>query len=178
MGYQEYQAISAAYKVPIVITGFEPVDILDGVLRVVRQLEEGRAEVENQYSRVVAPSGNLAAHDIIQRVFEVCDQKWRGVGTIPQSGYKLRPEFAEYDAAPAFAVEEIDTAEPAICISGQILTGLKKPHECPAFGQQCTPQHPLGATMVSAEGACAAYFNYGRHLGVEPARSQPPSLSP
>jgi hydrogenase expression/formation protein HypD len=178
MGSQEYRAISAAYKVPIVITGFEPLDILEGVFRVVRQLEAGRAEVENQYSRVVTHSGNLAAHDIIQRVFEVCDQKWRGVGTIPQSGYKLRPEFAEYDAAQAFAVEEIDTAEPAICISGQILTGLKKPHECPAFAQQCTPQHPLGATMVSAEGACAAYFNYGRHLGVEPARSQPPSLSP
>jgi hydrogenase expression/formation protein HypD len=173
MGYQEYQAISAAYKVPIVITGFEPLDILQGVFRVVRQLEEGRAEVENQYSRVVTRSGNLAAHQIICQVFEVCDQKWRGVGTIPQSGYKLQPEFTEYDAARVFAVEEIDTEESAICISGQILRGLKKPHECPAFGKQCTPQQPLGATMVSAEGACAAYYNYGRHLGVEPAGLAP-----
>jgi hydrogenase expression/formation protein HypD len=173
MGYQEYQAISAAYKVPIVITGFEPLDILEGVFRVVRQLEEGRAEVENQYSRVVTPNGNLAAHQIICHVFEVCDQKWRGVGPIPQSGYKLQPEFEGYDAARVFAVEEIVTEEPAICISGQILKGLKKPHECPAFGKQCTPQHPLGATMVSAEGACAAYYHYGRHLGVEPAGSQP-----
>ena len=173
MGYQEYQAISAAYKVPIVITGFEPLDILEGVFRVVRQLEEGRAEVENQYSRVVTPNGNLAAYQIIWHVFEVCDQKWRGVGPIPQSGYKLQPEFEGYDAARVFAVEEIVTEEPAICISGQILKGLKKPHECPAFGKQCTPQHPLGATMVSAEGACAAYYHYGRHLGVEPAGSQP-----
>ena len=164
---------SAAYKVPIVITGFEPLDILEGVFRVVRQLAEGRAEVENRYSRVVTPNGNPAAHQIIWHVFEVCDQKWRGVGPIPQSGYKLQPEFEGYDAARVFAVEEIVTEEPAICISGQILKRLKKPHECPAFGRQCTPQHPLGATMVSAEGACAAYYNYGRHLGVEPAGSQP-----
>jgi hydrogenase expression/formation protein HypD len=177
MGYQEYQAISAAYEVPIVITGFEPLDILEGVFRLVRQLEEGQAEVENQYSRVVTHSGNLAAHQIIWLVFAVCDQKWRGVGTIPQSGYKLRPEFKGYDAAQAFAVEEIETEEPAICISGQILRVLKKPHECPAFGKQCTPQRPLGATMVSAEGACAACFNYGRHLDVEPVASRPKGVS-
>ena len=171
MGYQEYEAISAEFKVPIVITGFEPVDILEGVCKVVRQLEAGRAAVENQYSRVVNRGGNLAAQQIMQRVFEVCDQKWRGVGMIPASGYKLQPAFKDYDAAHIFAVEEISPEEPAICISGQILRGLKKPHECAAFGTECTPQHPLGATMVSAEGACAAYYNYGRHLVIEPAGS-------
>jgi hydrogenase expression/formation protein HypD len=169
MGYKEYEAISARYNVPVVITGFEPLDILEGVCRVIQQLEEGRAEVDNQYSRVVHRAGNLAAHQIMGRVFEVCDQKWRGVGTIPQSGYTLSRTFQEYDAARRFAVEAIATQEPLICISGQILQGLKKPHACPAFGKACTPQHPLGATMVSAEGACAAYYNYGRHLVAEPA---------
>jgi hydrogenase expression/formation protein HypD len=164
MGYQEYEAISARYKVPIVITGFEPLDILEGVLKVIRQLEAGRAEVENQYSRAVNRNGNLPAHEIMWRVFEVCDQQWRGVGTLPESGYRLRHAFRHYDAAQRFAVEEIATQESSVCISGQILTGLKKPHECPAFGRTCTPQQPLGATMVSAEGACAAYYNYGRHL--------------
>jgi hydrogenase expression/formation protein HypD len=173
MGYQEYQAISAAYKVPIVVTGFEPLDILEGVLRVIRQLEEGRAEVENQYSRVVNRIGNPAAQQLMWSIFEVCDQKWRGVGTIPKSGYKLQHEFKAFDAARLFAVEEIDTQEPAVCISGQVLKGLKKPHECPAFGKECTPQHPLGATMVSAEGACAAYYNYGRHLVAAPGGSHP-----
>jgi hydrogenase expression/formation protein HypD len=171
MGYREYEAISAEFQVPIVITGFEPVDILDGVCRLVRQLEDGRAVVENQYSRVVSQAGNLAAQQLMQRVFEVCDQKWRGVGTIPASGYRLRPEFKDYDAAQSFAVEDIHPEEPAICISGQILQGLKKPHECAAFAKLCTPLQPLGATMVSAEGACAAYYNYGRHLTMEPARS-------
>jgi hydrogenase expression/formation protein HypD len=164
MGYQEYEAISTRYKVPIVITGFEPLDILEGILKVIRQLEEGRAKVENQYSRVVNRTGNPAAHEVMWNVFEVCDQKWRGVGTIAQSGYRLQHEFKEFDAAQIFEVEEIKTQEPAICISGRILQGLNKPHECPAFGKECTPQHPLGATMVSAEGACAAYYNYGRHL--------------
>jgi hydrogenase expression/formation protein HypD len=178
MGYREYEAISASYKVPIVITGFEPVDILEGVLQVIRQLEEGRAEVENRYSRVVNRGGNPAAHQVMGRVFEVCDQKWRGVGTIPKSGYKLQHEFKEFDAARIFAVEEIDTQEPAICISGQILKGLKKPHDCPAFGKECSPQHPLGATMVSAEGACAAYYNYGRHLVATPAGSRPSGVAP
>jgi hydrogenase expression/formation protein HypD len=173
MGYQEYEAISTGYKVPIVITGFEPLDILEGVFRVIRQLEEGRADVENQYSRVVTRYGNLAAQQLMQRVFEVCDQKWRGVGKIPESGYKLQPEFNDYDAARIFAVEDINPEEPAICMSGQILRGLKKPHDCAAFGRECTPQHPLGATMVSAEGACAAYYNYGRHLVIEPAGLQP-----
>jgi hydrogenase expression/formation protein HypD len=176
MGYREYEAISTSYKVPIVITGFEPLDILEGVLKVVRQLEEGRAEVENQYSRVVDRTGNPAAHELMGHVFEVCDQKWRGVGMIPRGGYKLRDEFRELDAARIFAVQHIDTQEPAICISGQILQGQKKPHECPAFGKECAPQHPLGATMVSAEGACAAYYNYGRHLAVEPLGSTPSGI--
>ncbi len=169
MGYKEYEAISARYKVPVVVTGFEPLDILEGVCRVIQQLEAGRAEVDNQYSRVVRRAGNLAAHQLMECVFEVCDQKWRGVGTIPQSGYTLSRAFRDYDAARRFAVEAIETQEPPICISGQILQGLKKPHACPAFGKVCTPQHPLGATMVSAEGACAAYYNYGRHLVAEPA---------
>jgi hydrogenase expression/formation protein HypD len=168
MGYQEYEALSARYHVPIVITGFEPLDILEGVLRVVQQLEEGRTAVENQYSRVVSRTGNQVAHHVMGNVFEVCDQKWRGVGLIPQSGYQLTDEFKAYDAAQRFAVDAIDTQEPAICISGQILRGLKKPHECPAFGKECRPQHPLGATMVSAEGACAAYYTYGRHLVATP----------
>jgi len=169
MGYQEYETISARYNVPVVVTGFEPLDILEGVCRVIQQLEEGRAEVDNQYSRVVRRAGNLAAHQLIGRVFEVCDQKWRGVGTIPRSGYALSQTFRDYDAARRFAVEEIETQEPPICISGHILQGLKKPHACPAFGKACTPQHPLGASMVSAEGACAAYYNYGRHLVAAPA---------
>lgn len=130
-----------------------------------RNFEAGRAEVENQYSRAVNRNGNLPAHEIMWRVFEVCDQQWRGVGTLPESGYRLCHAFRHYDAAQRFAVEEIATQESSVCISGQILTGLKKPQECPAFGRTCTPQQPLGATMVSAEGACAAYYNYGRHLG-------------
>lgn len=172
MGYKEYEAISARYKVPIVITGFEPLDILEGVLRVAKQLEAGRAEVENQYVRVVGRDGNLPAQTLVFEVFEVGDQKWRGIGTIPKSGYKLRHEFREYDAARIFEVEAIETQESSVCISGQILKGLKKPHECSAFAKECTPQHPLGATMVSAEGACAAYYNYGRHLVTEPAGSR------
>src|SRR5690242_483037 len=164
MGYREYEPISARFKVPIVITGFEPLDILQGTLMTVRQLESGRAEVENQYSRVLNREGNKPAQKLIFQVFEIADRKWRGVGSIPKSGYKLRWEFREHDAEKLFDVKEIDTKEPAICISGQILKGIKKPHDCPAFGTQCTPQHPLGATMVSAEGACAAYYSYGRHL--------------
>ncbi len=164
MGYHEYEAISSRFKVPIVITGFEPLDILQGTLMVVRQLEAGRAEAENQYSRVLNADGNLAAQKLVFTVFEVTDRKWRGVGTIPRSGYKLRAEFSGYDAEKIFSVQQIDTREPEICISGEILRGVKKPHECPAFGTACDPQHPLGATMVSAEGACAAYYAYGRHL--------------
>ena len=164
MGYSEYEPISRRYQVPIVITGFEPLDLLEGTLMVVKQLEEGRAEVENQYSRVLQRGGNAAARKLIETVFEVADRKWRGVGGIAQSGYRLRDAFRDYDAERLFQVGEIATRESPVCISGLILSGIKKPHDCPAFGTQCTPQTPLGATMVSAEGACAAYYTYGRHL--------------
>ncbi len=170
MGCREYEALSARFKVPIAITGFEPLDILEGTLQVVRQLEAGSARVENQYARAVLREGNAPAQKLVAEVFEICDRKWRGIGSIPKSGYKLRWEFRDHDAERLFEVEEIDTKEPAVCISGQILKGIKKPHDCPAFGAVCTPQHPLGATMVSAEGACAAYYAYGRHLKGE-ARS-------
>jgi hydrogenase expression/formation protein HypD len=163
MGFREYEPITARYKVPIVITGFEPADLLAGILKTVQQLEAGRAEVDNQYSRVITRDGNVAAQRLIHQVFEVCDRKWRGVGSIPKSGYKLRYEFREHDAERIFEVEEIDTEESALCISGQVLKGVRKPHECAAFGKECTPEHPLGATMVSSEGACAAYFAYRRH---------------
>jgi hydrogenase expression/formation protein HypD len=164
MGYREYEPIAARFRVPIVITGFEPLDLLEGTLMALRQLEQGHAEVQNQYSRVVKREGNRVAVDLVNKVFEVCDRKWRGVGSIPKSGYKLRWEFRDHDAERIFDVKEIDTKEPEICISGLVLKGVKKPHDCPAFGKQCTPEHPLGATMVSAEGACAAYYTYGRHL--------------
>ncbi len=164
MGYREYEPISARFHVPIVITGFEPLDILQGVLMTIRQLETGRAEVENEYSRILDRDGNKPAQNLVFSVFEIGDRKWRGVGSIPKSGYKLRWEYREHDAERIFDVKEIDTHEPEVCISGQILKGIKKPHDCPAFGRECDPQHPLGATMVSAEGACAAYYAYGRHL--------------
>lgn len=161
-GYEEYEALSARFGVPIVVAGFEPLDILEGILMVVRQLESGHARVENQYLRAVRREGNRRAQEIVSTVFAVCDRTWRGIGTIPHSGYRLREEFRDYDAEQRFALAEIDTKEPTVCISGQILRGAKKPHDCPAFGTLCTPQHPLGATMVSAEGACAAYYQYGR----------------
>jgi len=164
VGYSEYEPLARRFHVPIVVTGFEPLDILEGVLMLVEQLEQGRAEVENQYSRVLERGGNRPAQELIAKVFEVSDRKWRGVGTIPQSGFRLKEEFRELDAETRFSVEAIATSEPEICIAGQILQGIKKPHDCPAFGTECTPQHPLGATMVSAEGACAAYYAYGRHL--------------
>jgi hydrogenase expression/formation protein HypD len=164
MGYREYEPISERFRVPIVITGFEPLDILEGILMTVRQLELGTWKVENQYPRVVKREGNLIAQDLVDKVFEVGDRKWRGVGSIPKSGYKLRYELRDHDAERIFEVDEIDTQEPAVCISGLVLRGIRKPHDCPAFGDQCTPEHPLGATMVSAEGACAAYYAYGRHL--------------
>jgi hydrogenase expression/formation protein HypD len=164
VGYEEYESLSRRFGVPIVVTGFEPLDVLEGILKVVRQLEEGRAEVENQYSRVLNREGNRVAQELIRKVFTVSDRKWRGVGSIPQSGYTLSAEFHDFDAEFRFSVEAIDTSEPAVCIAGEILQGIKKPHDCPAFGSACTPQHPLGATMVSSEGACAAYYAYGRHL--------------
>jgi hydrogenase expression/formation protein HypD len=164
MGYGEYEPISARYKVPIVICGFEPLDIVQGTLMTIRQLETGRAEVQNQYSRALTRAGNLAAQNIVSTVFQVGDRNWRGVGTIAQSGYHLRPEFAEHDAEKLFDVQRIETREPSVCISGKILRGIKTPHDCPAFATSCDPQHPVGATMVSAEGACAAYYTYGRHV--------------
>jgi len=169
MGYREYEPIAAHYRVPIVITGFEPLDLLDGVLRAVRRLEAGEAGVENQYSRVVSREGNRAAQRLVWSVFEVCDRKWRGIGSIPKSGLRLRWELRDFDAERRFEVGAMETLEPAACISGQILRGLKKPHDCPAFGTACTPEHPLGATMVSAEGACAAYRAYGRHRAMADA---------
>jgi hydrogenase expression/formation protein HypD len=170
MGTSEYEPIARRYRVPIVITGFEPLDLLEGVLRTVQQLEAGRAEVENQYTRAVRPEGNPASRRLIEDVFEVCDRKWRGVGLIPRSGFKLRWEYREHDAERIFEVDDMETQESSLCISGQVLKGLKKPHDCPAFGKQCTPQTPLGATMVSAEGACAAYYAYGRHLEASKSR--------
>jgi hydrogenase expression/formation protein HypD len=167
MGTREYEPIARHYRVPIVVTGFEPVDLLDGILRTVRMLEAGEARVENQYSRVVGRDGNVAAQRLMWSVFEVCDRKWRGVGTIPKSGLRLRAELRAYDAERRFEVDAIETREPDVCISGQILRGLRKPHDCPAFGRACTPDHPLGATMVSAEGACAAYWHYGRARAAE-----------
>ncbi len=164
MGYWEYEPLAKKYHVPIVVTGFEPVDIIHGILKCVKQLEQGRAEVENAYARSVLRQGNEPAQSIINRVFEPCDRPWRGIGMIPQSGYRLRPEFAEYDAELRFPeLQAIETRESTLCVSGQVLLGLIKPNLCPAFGKECTPQSPLGATMVSSEGACAAYYRYGRY---------------
>lgn len=164
MGFSEYEAISRNYRVPIVVTGFEPVDLLEGVFMAVSQLERGEARVENQYARAVQRDGNPSALRLVEEVFEVCDRKWRGVGLIPKSGLRLSYEYREFDAERLFDVAGIGTAESSSCMSGQVLRGLKKPTECPAFGRQCTPHSPLGATMVSSEGACAAYFHYGRAL--------------
>jgi hydrogenase expression/formation protein HypD len=164
MGFDEYEPIARRFRVPIVVSGFEPLDLLEGVLWTLRQLEEGRAEVENSYGRAVRREGNPASRRLIEDVFEVCDRKWRGIGVIPASGYKLREEFRDHDAEQTFNVADIETHESTVCISGEILKGLKKPHDCPAFGIECAPQNPLGATMVSSEGACAAYYAYGRHL--------------
>jgi len=162
MGYHEYPALAEKYRTPIVVTGFEPVDLLRGVLAAVRQLEAGKAEVENAYPRTVTFEGNKPAQKVIETVLMPVDRKWRGIGTIPMSGWGLRPEFAAYDAETKFAVGEIVTQESPLCIAGEILQGLKKPPQCPAYGKQCTPATPLGAPMVSAEGACSAYFRYHR----------------
>ena len=164
MGQTEYEPIVHHFGVPIVITGFEPVDLLEGVLLTVRQLEAGRAEIENAYTRAVRREGNPESRRLINDVFEVCDRKWRGVGLIPESGFRLRKAYQEHDAERIFEVDDIEIQESPVCISGQILKGLKKPHDCPAFGKSCTPRTPLGATMVSSEGSCAAYYAYGRHL--------------
>jgi hydrogenase expression/formation protein HypD len=156
MGYWEYFPIEEQFKVPIVVTGFEPVDIAQGIHMTIDQLESGEYEVKNAYPRVVTKEGNNQAQDIINKVFIEFDQKWRGIGRIPDSGWRLRPEYADFDAENRFAVSKITPDESPLCISGQILQGIKKPDECPVFGTECTTEHPLGATMVSAEGACAA----------------------
>src|SRR5512139_2701810 len=165
MGYWEYPPLAEEFKVPIVVTGFEPVDLVEGILKAVKQLEANRHEVENAYGRAVTLEGNRPAQDLINRVFVECDRKWRGIGLIPASGWCLRDEYAEFDAEKRFAVENINTRESPLCISGLVLQGRKKPHECPAFGKACTPEHPLGATMVSSEGACAAYYRYRKQAG-------------
>ncbi|MHB8855827.1 MAG: hydrogenase formation protein HypD [Bellilinea sp.] len=162
MGYLDYLPLAEKYRVPMAVTGFEPLDLVQGILQVVRMLEKGEVEVQNAYRRAVTAEGNKAAQAIIQRTFQAVDRNWRGIGTIPMSGWGLLPELTEFDAEKRFSVEDIHTAESPVCIAGEILQGLKKPHQCPAFGQQCTPSNPLGAPMVSAEGACSAYYRYAR----------------
>ena len=171
MGYWQYEPLAAQYHVPIVVTGFEPLDVLAGIHRVILQLESGRAEVENGYARAVQREGNVTAQRILADVFEVCDRQWRGIGLIPQSGWQLSATYREFDAAARFQVEDVHTQESPLCHSGEVLQGLIKPNQCPAFGKECTPRKPLGATMVSSEGACAAYYNYGRFVAVESIRS-------
>lgn len=162
MGYEEYFPIAKKYRIPIIVTGFEPVDILQGIYMAVKQLEEGRHEVENQYSRSVSRGGNVPAQKVISKIFSVVDRTWRGIGEIPMSGLGLKSEYQHYDAETVFDVGRISAQESPLCISGQIMQGLKRPHECSAFGKECTPEHPIGAPMVSSEGACAAYFHYGK----------------
>ncbi len=166
-GYDEYEPLAARHHIPIVVTGFEPLDLLEGVYRCVCLLEAGRHAVDNQYARVVKREGNASARQLIGEVFEITDRKWRGVGVIPRSGYRLRPAYQQFDALSRFSLTELNVVESNNCISGLILQGVKKPAECPAFGTTCTPQHPLGATMVSSEGACAAYYHYGRRTSSE-----------
>jgi hydrogenase expression/formation protein HypD len=162
MGTREYESISKRYRVPIVVTGFEPLDLLQGVLAAVEQLERAEARVDNRYARVVRDEGNRASQALLQEVFEVCDRPWRGIGLLPKSGLRLSHEYRAFDAERRFEVQAMAVSEPRACISGQVLRGLKKPTDCAAYGKACTPQTPLGATMVSSEGACAAYFHYSR----------------
>jgi len=169
MGFAEYEPIAEQYEVPIVVSGFEPLDLLQAIRDLVRQLEEGRAEVENAYPRAVSRAGNGPAQAMIGDVFRVSDRAWRGIGTIPGSGWELAEEYREFDAVSRFTVTDIDTMESPLCRAGDVLRGQLKPDECPAFGKECTPRSPLGATMVSAEGACAAYYLYGRFRELEEA---------
>jgi hydrogenase expression/formation protein HypD len=168
MGTQEYPALAEKYQVPIVVTGFEPLDILEGIRRAVHQLEAGEHRVENAYARAVPEAGNPTAKQLLADVFEVTDRAWRGIGTIPSSGWRLSPKYRDFDAEHRFQVGNIATAESSVCRSGEVLQGLIKPHECSAFGTACTPRNPLGATMVSSEGACAAYYLY-RRLDLSPS---------
>ena len=170
-GYRDYEAIAARHHVPIVVTGFEPLDLLRGVHAAIRQLEQGRATVENQYARVATADGNAAAARIIRTVFSVCDRTWRGIGEIPASGYRLSPAYERFDAEHVFGLADVRVGEPAECLSGRVLQGRLRPTECPHFGKRCKPEHPLGATMVSSEGACAAYFQYA----CEPPAQEAPS---
>jgi hydrogenase expression/formation protein HypD len=163
VGSREYEDLCARFRVPIVIAGFEPVDLLAATKMIVDQLEDGRAEVENQYARSVTREGNEPARRIMDEVFEVADRKWRGIGAIPLSGLRLRDAFSEWDAEKKFCTGELHVDEPAECISAQVLQGMAKPPDCPVFGTRCTPANPLGAPMVSAEGACAAYYAFRRH---------------
>jgi hydrogenase expression/formation protein HypD len=167
MGYWEYPPLTEKYKIPIVVTGFEPLDLLEGIRRAVLQLESGCHEVENAYTRIVRFEGNIAAQELLAEVFEVTDRAWRGIGVIPRSGWRLSAAYREFDAEDRFRITGIHTEESKLCRSGDVLRGVIKPAECAAFGKQCTPRHPLGATMVSSEGACAAYYNYGRFISAE-----------
>jgi hydrogenase expression/formation protein HypD len=167
MGYWEYPPLVEKFKIPIVVTGFEPLDLLDGIRRAVIQLESGRHELENAYARIVRYEGNIPAQELLAEVFEVTDRAWRGIGVIPRSGWRLSPAYREFDAEERFHITGIHTEESKLCRSGDVLRGLIKPAECGAFGKECTPRHPLGATMVSSEGACAAYYNYGRFISAE-----------
>ncbi|MDH3745720.1 MAG: hydrogenase formation protein HypD, partial [Acidobacteriota bacterium] len=170
MGYWEYEPLAQKHRIPIVVTGFEPLDLFHGAYLTLKALEEGRWGVENQYSRSVSRQGNTEAQQLLKQVFDVCDRAWRGIGVIPQSGYRLKDELVGFDAERRFSVETIEAKEPEECIAGEILQGLKKPHDCEAFGVRCTPERPLGAPMVSTEGACSAYYQYGRHQGARDKR--------
>jgi len=164
MGYEDYPPIAERHRVPMVVTGFEPLDLAQGLYMVVSMLEDGRIGVENQYTRSVTRAGNAPARQVIAEVFETCDRMWRGIGEIPDSGWRLRPAYAEFDAERRFDVGHVRATESPVCIAGEIMKGLKKPHHCPAFGTACTPEHPVGAPMVSSEGACAAYWQYKREV--------------
>lgn len=171
MGTGEYHPLAQRHRVPIVVTGFEPLDLLEGIRRAVRQLEAGRHEVDNAYPRAVPDEGNPAARAVLAEVFEVTDRAWRGIGVIPGSGWRLSERFRRFDAEHRFDVSGIGAGEPARCRAGEVLQGIVTPHECAAFGTECTPRTPLGATMVSSEGACAAYYQY-RRLGGPPGRQK------
>jgi len=167
MGFEEYQALSAEFHVPMVVGGFEPVDLLEAIAMLVDQLEDGRAELENQYSRSVTRTGSAAARQLMEEVFEVSGRQWRGIGPIPASGYRLREAYAAFDAERVFSTDHISVEEPPECIAALVMLGQKKPVDCPAFGTRCTPERPMGAPMVSSEGACAAYYAYRRHRAPE-----------
>jgi len=176
MGYWQYTSLVEKYQVPIVVTGFEPLDILQGIRTAVSLLERGEAKVDNAYQRAVTYAGNKAAQNMLADVFVVTDRQWRGIGTIPDSGWKLSEKYAAFDAAKRFTVSDIHTQESSLCRAGEVLQGMIKPNECAAFGKECTPRRPLGATMVSSEGACAAYYRYGRFITTDSIKTEQTSL--